>query len=396
LDCHNPHRFSVNKRGIDGGLSHDPSGEDTCNNNNISSGGSDLGDGGTQAPTCGECDNNKETPPTVGISGAAALTQDVTICRNFAMLGNLRDDTAGVRNKFMIRTVLRRVDDFDCRRNCPTPILTESNLGTFDMDVATNLNTGDDGWDTLNAPTDGTTWLQANFGSGAINPSGNTLLGEREILEVRLYMQGANYTGAYAIEYSDTDPPQQGDWTQVTSIQYSSDGATWTDVPDNLFRPAAQGFNAVRWAHNATLPEVHQYWRLRLAETDTSTVLISEVEFYGPTDCTLTSGTPVFDNDNFYTGCKRLQVAGRRVFTTDAGGTDHNDWVSTPGAGGVVGGAPYQGICNVCHTRTEHHRNNNIQDPNDFYYTSHDHTHNDHRTCTDCHDHKENGFSKGQ
>jgi hypothetical protein len=319
----------------------------------------------------------------------------VTICRNFAMLGNSRDDSAGVRNKFMIRTVLRRDNDFGCRRNCPTPILTENNLGSFDMDLATNLNTGDDGWDTLNAPTDGTTWLQANFGSGAINPAGNSLLGKREILEVRLYMQAASYTGAYAIEYSDTDPPQQGAWTQVTGIQYSSDGATWADVPDNLFRPAAQGFNAVRWAHNATLPEVDQYWRLRLAETDTSGVMISEVEFYGPTDCTLTSGTPVFDNDNVYTGCKRFQVAGRRVFTTDGGGTDHNDWVSTPGSTGV-GTPPYQGICNVCHTRTEHHRNNNIQDPNDFYHTSHDHTHNDHRTCTDCHDHKSDGFSRGQ
>ena len=50
-----------------------------------------------------------------------------------------------------------------------------------------------------------------------------------------------------------------------------------------------------------------------------------------------------------------------------------------PGGDGV-----YEGICEVCHTLVQHHRNDN---------SGGDHTHKVGKTCTDCHDHAK-GFFK--
>jgi predicted CXXCH cytochrome family protein len=373
LDCHNPHYFLANQRGDLGKLPQDPAAEETCQDGIIDN----LGAGGEMSSSC--ADNDGNNPDCSGTNQVP-----VTICRNFRQIGNSWDSNLVAMNKFMLRTELRRDNDEDCRRNCPTPILTENGLGTFDMTEASDLNTTDDGWET-DASVGGATWLQANFQTSG---GSNSLLGPREILEVRLHMQGAGYSGIYQIQYSDDGAA----WTTVTGMEYSSDGVNWTTGQLD-FQPTAVGFNAVRWAQSVSIG-ARQYWRLLLTNTPGSGPLVSEVTFFSPTDCTMTGGTPDFDTDNFYTGCKRYQVAGRRVATA-VGQTDYNDWVSTPGTGGVVGGPPYQGICNVCHTRTQHHRNNNILDPGDHYYTNADHTHNDDRTCTDCHIHDE-GFSKGQ
>jgi predicted CXXCH cytochrome family protein len=355
LDCHNPHYFRANRRGDLGKLPQDPAAEETCQDGIIDN----LGTGGEMSSSCADCSGTNQVP--------------VTICRNFRQIGNSRDSNRIAMNKFMLRTELRRDNDDDCRRNCPTPILTQNGLGTFDMTGATNLNTTDDGWET-DASTGGTTWLEANFQASG---GANSLLGPREILEVQLHMQAASYSGIYEIQYSDDGAA----WTTVTGMEYSSDGVNWTAGQSN-FQPTAAGFNAVRWAQNVSIG-ARQYWRLLLTNTPGSGPLVSEVTFFSPTDCTMTGGTPDFDADNFYTGCKRYQVAGRREPISN----EFNDWMSET--------APYQGICNVCHTRTQHHRNNDILDPGDHYYTNADHTHNSPKRCTECHHHDE-GFSKGQ
>lgn len=72
-------------------------------------------------------------------------------------------------------------------------------------------------------------------------------------------------------------------------------------------------------------------------------------------------------------GCFRFQVFADRILT----GAQSN-WASTA--------PPYRGACNVCHTRTSHHRNNDL-DPNA------DHTHNINKVCTSCHLHTK-GFIK--
>ena len=70
-------------------------------------------------------------------------------------------------------------------------------------------------------------------------------------------------------------------------------------------------------------------------------------------------------------GCIRPQVFADRSLT---GAQSH--WASTA--------APYRGACNVCHTRTKHHRNSD---------SGGDHTHNINKVCGDCHVHT-NGFIK--
>ena len=60
---------------------------------------------------------------------------------------------------------------------------------------------------------------------------------------------------------------------------------------------------------------------------------------------------------------------------TDTAGTN---WVSTS--------APYNGACNTCHTRTDHHRRDD---------SGGDHTHNASRSCDDCHNHKDGWVNKG-
>lgn len=362
LDCHNPHYFLVNKRGNLGKLPQDPANEDTCQDGIIDN----LGTGGELSSSC--ADNDGNNPDCSGTNQVP-----VTICRNFRQLGNTWDSNFVAVNKFMLRTELRRRDDVGCRRDCPTPILSENGLGTFDMDQATNLNTTDDGWET-DASVGGTTWLQANFQTSG---GANSLLGPREILEVRLQMQAAGYAGTYQIQYSDDGAA----WTTVTGMEYSSDGINWTPVAN--FAPAAVGFNSVRWAQNVSIG-ARQYWRLLLTNTPGAGPLVSEVTFFSPTDCALTGGVPDFDDNFFYTGCTRHQIAGRREPIS----SQFNDWTSET--------APFQGVCNVCHTRTEHHRNNNILDPDDHYYPSGaDHTHHTVNRCTECHNHDE-GFSKGQ
>lgn len=325
LDCHNPHYSLVNRRGRLGKLPQDPPTENVCQDGNP---------------------NNN------------------IICRNFRLLANLRDEINGAGNLYMLSSIIRVLNDDGCRRNCPVPILTQSNLGTFSMDKATNQNQTDEGWET-NTATANNAWLQANFGAVGT---------QKEVLEVRLYSQLANHLGVYDVQYSD-------------------DGTNWSVAAAN-FAPTAQGVNRVRWAQGTF--GAHQYWRILLKNTPGPTNpirWISEVSFHAPSDCTDTGGTTVFDTDstsptfNFYLGCRRTIVAGRELPIT-VSGIDYNDWTSPT--------APYQGICNTCHTRTEHHRNNDLATTTDFYHTSPDHTHNASRRCADCHDHAGKGFSKGQ
>lgn len=47
---------------------------------------------------------------------------------------------------------------------------------------------------------------------------------------------------------------------------------------------------------------------------------------------------------------------------------------------------PYNGACNVCHTRTGHHRRDD---------SGGDHTHNISKNCTDCHNHKDGWVNRG-
>jgi len=327
LDCHNPHYFLVNRRGRLGRLPQDPPAENVCQD--------------------GDPNNN-------------------LICRNFKNLANIRDDINGAANLYMLSSIIRVANDDGCRRNCPTPILTQSNLGTFSMAEATNLNTTDQGWET-NTATANNAWLQANFDPDAVGK-------QKEVLEVRLYADVANHLGVYDVEYSDN-------------------GTTWS-VAAASFAPTAQGMNRVRWAQGTF--GAHQYWRVLLKNTPGSTNptrWISEVSFHAPSDCTDTGGTAVFDTDstsptfNFYLGCRRTMVAGRELPIT-VGGVDYNDWASP--------GTPYQGVCNTCHTRTEHHRNNDLPTTTDFYYTGPDHSHHVTERCANCHDHAGKGFSKGQ
>ena len=322
LDCHNPHRDLVNRRGRLGHLPEDPPAENVCQD--------------------GDSGNN-------------------TICRNFKLLGNLQDDVEGAKSSYKPAAFLRIANDTK-----GTPVLSQSGLGNFSLANATNLNQSDQAWQT-NTATAGS-WVRADFVpvAGATSyPYGN-----KEILEVELYVQAAGYSGIYAIEYSDN-------------------GTTWSAAFSG-FAPALAGVNRARWAQGLG---AHRYWRLRLTNTPGSGPWISEVMFYAASDCTATGGTAVFDTNtasptyNQYLSCKRPIVAGRRT-PVSVGGVTYNDWVSTA--------APYQGICNTCHTRAQHHRNNSVTNSNDFYYTSPDHSHNDNRNCVDCHDHYSKGFSKNQ
>ncbi len=69
-----------------------------------------------------------------------------------------------------------------------------------------------------------------------------------------------------------------------------------------------------------------------------------------------------------------------RDFRAGSGGSNEHSF-----AGDVDGDGLYQGPCEVCHTRTRHHRNN------DNFPADADHTHNVGIKCTFCHKH-ENGF----
>ena len=101
-------------------------------------------------------------------------------------------------------------------------------------------------------------------------------------------------------------------------------------------------------------------------------------------------GIPVYDSLNNYLGCARIYVAGRRLPLTVGSGKSavtYNDWTSPT--------KPFQGVCNQCHTRTQHHRNNDNTTGDPCQPQGNDHTHNATRRCTECHDHLLN-FSKNQ
>jgi len=322
LDCHNPHHDLVNRRGRLGHLPQDPPAENVCQD--------------------GDSTNN-------------------TICRNFKLLGNLRDDVEGAKSSYKPAAFLRVTNDTK-----GTPVLSQSGLGNFSLENATNLSQSDQAWQTNTAAAGA--WVQANFvpvASATTYPYGT-----KEILEVELYTLAAGYNGVYNVEYSDN-------------------GTTWSTAFSG-FAPTKNGVNRARWAQGLG---AHKYWRLRLTNTPGTGPWISEVMFYAASDCTATGGTAVFDTNplsptyNYYLACKRAAVAGRRTPVT-VGGIDYNDWASTS--------APFQGVCNTCHTRTQHHRNNAVTNSNDFYYTSPDNTHQATRNCADCHDHYTKGFSKGQ
>ena len=318
LDCHNPHHNLVSRRGRLGRLPEDPPAENVCQD--------------------GVSTNN-------------------TICRNFKLLGNLRDDVNGAKSSYKPPAFLRVASG--------TPVLSQSGLGNFSLANATNLSLTDQAWQTNTAVAGA--WLQANLRPGTVTtyPFGN-----REILEVRLYVQAAGYNGIYDVEYSDNGT--------IWSLAYAG------------FAPTSSGLNKAQWAQGLG---AHQYWRLRLTNTPGTGPWISEVMFYAASDCTATGGTAVFDTNvssptfNYYLACTRFIVAGR-VTPVNVSGVYYNDWVSTS--------APYQGVCNTCHTRAKHHRNNNITGSSDPYYTSPDHTHHSTENCTNCHDHYSKGFSKNQ
>lgn len=326
LDCHNPHRDLVNRRGRLGHLPEDPPAESVCQD--------------------GDPNNN-------------------TICRNFKLLGNFQDDVAGAKTSYKPAAFLRVAGE-TATKPASQVLVTQSGLGNFAWDNATNLNPSDQAWQT-NTATAGA-WIRANF--VPVTTATSYPYGNKEILEVELDVQTAGYNGVYNVEYSD-------------------DGSTWLAAFTG-FAPTLAGVNRARWAQGLG---AHRYWRLRLTNTPGTGPWISEVMFYAASDCTSSGGTAVFDTNtssptyNYYLACRRAIVAGRRT-PVAIGGVTYNDWVSTA--------APFQGICNTCHTRTQHHRNNAVTNSNDFYYTSPDHTHNATRNCTDCHDHYSKGFSKNQ
>lgn len=104
-------------------------------------------------------------------------------------------------------------------------------------------------------------------------------------------------------------------------------------------------------------------------------------------------GIPVYQDpatQTNYLGCARIMVGGRRL-PLDIGkgqsAVTYNDWTSET--------KPFQGICNQCHTRTQHHRNNDVEAGDDCQPSGNDHTHNANKRCTACHDHS-SGFSKNQ
>ncbi len=86
--------------------------------------------------------------------------------------------------------------------------------------------------------------------------------------------------------------------------------------------------------------------------------------------------------DNVFSCTNRIKTTVKflRDFRAGSGGSNKHSY-----AGDVDGDGLYQGPCEVCHTRTRHHRNND-DNPGDA-----DHTHNVGIKCTLCHKH-ENGF----
>jgi predicted CXXCH cytochrome family protein len=111
-------------------------------------------------------------------------------------------------------------------------------------------------------------------------------------------------------------------------------------------------------------------------------------------NCNATGGTPVFDSTPTYIGCERTQLIGRLEPLAVGKGqskVDYNDWVrDTSTASGA-----YIGMCQTCHTRTQHHRNTDSTVHAAFPVSGADRTHNVTRRCTDCHAHNL-GFSKNQ
>src|SRR3989338_3777272 len=86
-------------------------------------------------------------------------------------------------------------------------------------------------WDTDSASSNST--LAVNLGTG------NAL----DYVRVRMYLDGANYTGTYDVDYSDN-------------------GTTWTRALAG-FAPNASGWNEKSWTNAG----VHQYWRVKLTNT---------------------------------------------------------------------------------------------------------------------------------
>lgn len=60
--------------------------------------------------------------------------------------------------------------------------------------------------------------------------------------------------------------------------------------------------------------------------------------------------------------------------------------IDTAGTSWATNTAPYNGACNTCHTRTNHHRRDD---------SGGDHTHNVSRNCDDCHDHDAGWVNRG-
>ncbi len=60
--------------------------------------------------------------------------------------------------------------------------------------------------------------------------------------------------------------------------------------------------------------------------------------------------------------------------------------IETDGGHWAPSSPPYNGACNACHTRTEHHRRDD---------SGGDHTHNISKNCDDCHNHRDGWVNKG-
>ncbi|MGQ0572484.1 MAG: phage tail protein, partial [Armatimonadota bacterium] len=133
---------------------------------------------------------------------------------------------------FSGRVVRTRVDDV-----APTAAMISAQ-GVTEFSAA-NLIDGDmltKGWNLAGAVVGD--WVRFDFGVG----------NEKNLTRVRIYQDGAGYTGTY-------------------DVQHSTDGAVWTDA-STAWAPTAAGWNERTWAG----PGTRRFWRLRVAGAGTGHV----------------------------------------------------------------------------------------------------------------------------
>jgi len=191
-----------------------------------------------------------------------------------------------------------------------------------------------------------------------------------------------------------------GTVTTVTTTSLYSVGATWTvdEFADLIVVPnTSQNYNNYRIVSNTadTLTisaglSGDGMDMSKVSPGDTFAIIYGKL-IYGPNRLsrpdrgspdTLPGSDTCSVTANVFSCTNRIDTTVKflRDFRAGVGGSNEHSF-----AGDVDGDGLYQGPCEVCHTRTKHHRNNN-----DFPGDA-DHTHNVGLKCTQCHKH-ENGF----